>query len=270
MKTYVFCPRISSSAEILRKALKGLGIRSKRLRGLAPPRWTDATLINWGATEIPYQNLALPILNRPDKVGQAVNKVTTLGLLEERGLPVITVTDEPDEAQSWLQKGKALLARKDKLSNGRGITVVRPSPLARVPDLPEADFYSKIYPKTHEFRIHVLGGLCIDFTQKKHQRDHERQNLIRTHDNGWVFAHNDISLTDQRDMDILVASAIESCRILELDFAAVDILTILTGDNPRRLKSHRICEVNTAPGLENLRTINAYATGFQRLLQGAA
>jgi len=80
------------------------------------------------------------------------------------------------------------------------------------------------------------------------------QKVVRSHDNGWIFAHNNLHLPAEADATMREA-AIGAVRSLGLDFGAVDILARFKGN---RLEACAVCEVNTAPGVENTKTLDAY------------
>lgn len=132
------------------------------------------------------------------------------------------------------------------------------------------DFYSRYYPKTHEFRAHVFRGKVIDFIEKRARPveglpppDRE----VRSWSNGWVFSHN-LSV-EESTLVPLKEACVKAVACLGLDFGTVDILAILEKTEvPRRMKSYRICEVNTAPGLESPTTIDAWVSAIKEWLHG--
>lgn len=170
--------------------------------------------------------------------------------------------------------------------------------VAQQEEIPTAPLYTKYYPKTHEFRVHVFrqtvpsgaslpgvpgvhGYKVIDLTEKRNrvfegQPDMEAilkvNRIIRSHENGWVHSHR-ITPMQPGDLDKIKTASIRAVGALGLDFGAVDVLAILGPPEPligglndheeapivRPLKSFKICEVNTAPGLENEATITAYS-----------
>lgn len=261
MKANVYCHRPSTSANVLKNALKLQGVKSRRVYGIREVR-PEIPLINWGCSEM---RVASPrvLLNSPDKVALAISKEKSTAILTEADLSCVRITKDKAMANDWVKRGFKVLGRRDGLSSGRGIQMYSPEREIRA-----ADFYSRVFPKTHEFRVHVCGDQVVDFVQKKAVKGQEREidRLIRTHENGWVFAHDGIVLQDQRDIDALGDSAKRAIAALGLDFGAVDILATVTEEAPRRLRRAVICEVNSSPGLENTRTIQGYALGIRRVL----
>jgi hypothetical protein len=205
------------------------------------------------------------IFNLPANVALAVSKEKSINLLAEADISCVRITKDKEQADRWVTAGHKVMLRRDGLSNGRGISMYHPDRENRA----AFDFYSRVFPKTHEFRVHVIGDRVVDLVQKKStsRKEEAIDRLIRTHENGWVFAHEGLVLTDQRDIDTLGQIAKRSITALGLDFGAVDILATVTDDAPRRLRRAVVCEVNSSPGLENTRTIQEYALGIKRLIQ---
>jgi hypothetical protein len=189
----------------------------------------------------------------------AVSKVSTYAYLDAARVPCVKWTDERDTAQRWLDKGHRVLTRKDGLAQGRGIR-------EGIHDLREGEFYTRVFPKTHEFRVHVGGGKVLDLVEKKAPlAEVQVDRLIRSHDRGWVFAHGNLSVIPV-DADRLGDLAIAAIKTLGLDFGAVDILAILDKETPRRVSKAVVCEVNTAPGLSSITTLEKYLAYFDGII----
>jgi hypothetical protein len=259
-KVYIYCHRPSASANELKRALKRLGVRAIRLYGVRPPAAKGSLCINWGCSEVRFRDRFRAILNGTDKVALATSKVKSLAKLHESEIPSVRITKDKEEALKWLKKGYKVLGRRDGLSNGKGITLFEKD------NSPHVDFYARVFPKTHEFRVHVVGKRGIDLVEKKAKKGTDENRLIRTYDNGWIYAHQGLSLSDQRDVDAIYKLGADAISALDLDFGACDILCTLDDKAPRRVRKAIVCEVNSAPGLENRRTIDAYATGIKQLL----
>ena len=181
-------------------------------------------------------------------------------------MSVLRNTTDKDTAKKWLAKKHQVFVRLSvTASGGTGIRVI-----SEVERLPDAPLYTRNYPKTHEFRVHVFDGKVIDFVEKKAKLDERnrdapavRDRLVRNHANGWIFAHEALSVDGhgKNEIERIALGAVQSLGLL---FGGVDILAILNeGNAPRTLKSAVVCEVNTAPGLECTQTINAYVNAIR-------
>lgn len=246
----VYCPFPSASARSLARIARTLRHRTLPIWDVISPDG-GRPIINWGVSREPmFEHADLRVANRPRSVGRAVSKRESYRLWADQpwSLPVL----RPEETQRTRHE---YIVRRDGLSRGRGIM------LWDGRELEEGEFLTLRYPKTHEFRAHVAFGKVIDFTQKKWRGEGDRIGLVRSHENGWIHAHNNIILLPE-DQEIVEGAAVAAVRLLGLDFGAVDILARLDKNEPRRLRDFRICEVNTAPGLANHVTIQAYINAF--------
>lgn len=242
----------SSSAKELQRELKSRGHRCIRVRpnGRYVPKRTDI-IINWGNSQEPVWNEH--IINDPDSVSIAQNKLDALNLMQHTDVSLPSFTIDLETANQWLSEGTTVLCRTLlRGSGGRGITVVTPE----MSGLIGAPLYVKYIKKRHEYRVHVFSGEVIDVQQKRRINGfEERNNQIRNHANGWVFARNDI-VAPHESVRTLAVRAVEA---LGLDFGAVDIIW-----NAHYNRAY-VLEVNTAPGLEGTTIIN-YANAVENLL----
>lgn len=291
----IYAARGSTGARRLSTAL---GCR--RWRDDLPERYTrrrpyfrgnsSPMVVNWGSTN-PATWLSdgrfrlTPVwINDATAVGKAINKLEFFRLLQSvnspgspelpegatSGVPLLKWTTDREEALKWLKKKdcKGIVART-KLTGSSGAGIVL-STCAE--DVPAAPLYTRVYPKTHEFRVHVFNGKVIDLTQKKLKGEpSEHSNrFVRSLDNGWIHAHGSLDLTDE-DKGTIASGCIAACSGLGLVFGAVDVLCILEPPDHggrRVLKSYVVCEVNTGPGLENTVTIEAYKNAILALKGG--
>ncbi len=252
--------RASTGSKTLAKAL-----RCKRNKlGSWPPRLfrNDKIIINWGSS-LPiesWNNGRRTLLNKPYAVSLACDKLKTFKtLLPHVGIniPKFWTPANFQEAQQLLDDGTTpILLARSLLSghSGTGITVLRRG--ERIPE--NAKIVVEYTKKKAEYRAHVVDGEVILLIQKRKRSGVEQtpdQALIRSHDNGWVFACNDVD----NPPEMLKPMCIKAVAALGLDFGAVDV--IVGQDN-----SVFILEVNTAPGLEGETTINAYRDAFQQMV----
>lgn len=274
----IYAARDSSGARRLATALG-----ARRWRDDLPERYTrrrpyfrgnsSPMVLNWGSLVHPHWledqrfRLTPRFINLSEHVEKAINKLSFFQHASGiDGVPCLKWTDKRDTAAKWIEKGKPVICRT-KLDGSSGRGIVKATTLEQ---LVEAPLYTRYYPKTHEFRVHVFNGKVIDLTQKKLKGGanvrSESITLVRSLDNGWIHAHGEISLQDV-GRDLISRACVSLVAGLGLQFGAVDVLAILdtpSEDGTRTLKSFKICEVNTGPGLENNITIAAYASAIEK------
>lgn len=208
------------------------------------PRTTDY-ILNWGCAN-PWEFITNTKFSG-NKL--AVNKLETFKQFAwwNEQFPTETVnipewTTSPQDALTW---GKTFLARYTLTGHsGEGIQIIEPDDHNTYPIAP---LYVQYKKKKHEYRVHVFNGQVIDVTQKKKRKDVEIiDTKIRNHKNGWVYARENINITDE-----LCRQATLAIQALGLKFGAVDIIWNAFEDK------YYVLEVNTAPGLEG-KTLEAY------------
>lgn len=255
----------ASTPKDLKRELDCRKLGQQRTRQTLPvPRGT--LVINWGGSRYPdWAGQGVTFINDPEAVRRKTSKVGQIRRFREAGVPTLEVTTDLAQAQQWQREGVRVLARRDGSFGGRGIVVVEPTGR-----LERNDFYSKYFAKTHEYRVHVFQGRVIDIAQKKRRHDRAvdaddrtlHSRVVRSYDNGWIFAHNDLHMPDGL-RDALSTASIGAIRALGLDFGAVDVLVRFSKQNPNRLLGLAVCEVNTAPGVECTQTLNAYVNAIR-------
>lgn len=209
-------------------------------------------IINWGTTQPLADKFGISqfvvILNMPDKVASASNKLLAFTKFKELDVKTVDWTDDQTVAQGWSNNEFVVVVR-NKLTghSGNGIVIIEKNGI-----VPVAPLYTKYIFKEYEYRVHVCSGQVID-TQKK-IRDPDRTPTtwkVRSHDNGFIFARNGIIASAARD-----DTAIKAIEALGLNFGAVDIVEDKKG-------FFYVLEVNTAPGLEG-QTIESYGNAFRQ------
>lgn len=245
--------RVSDGARALKDALNAAGIRTIL---------TDKTqftkpylFINWNAP-VAAAGARGRMLNLSAQRQVACNKLHTFNTLKASGFA--NLPDYWTEAPTNEQRGKSIILERTTVTghSGAGINVRRPGEA-----LGRAPLYVRYVPKETELRVHVLAGEAIAVQQKRkiegrEQTDNEK--LIRNHHHGWVFAVNDV---DQAAAEAAKPVAVEACRILGLDFGAVDIVISKKAD-----KRPVFLEVNTCPGIESSTILAAYVEGLRGIL----
>lgn len=227
---------------------------------------TNRSIINWGRSDlstIPGILGTRTILNHPEAVARAVNKLTTLATIGNTF--GVEFTTDADEAAEWLNEDEVVFARTTLSGyGGRGIVVARTSD-----DLVPAPLYTKYFNGRYEFRVHVAGDVTDASTydtlliQRKGLptgATSASDGLIRNLDNGYTFV-----ITNPIPDDIsgaMIERMAAVCKLavhrLGLHFGAVDVRMKRNGE-------FRILEVNSAPGLSGT-TLEAYTNYFRTML----
>lgn len=245
----------SASATRLARSLRVLKVYRDPNRSRFRARAED-TIINWGATSLPSHLNNARVLNKPRRVRLACEKMMSLVVLHNTSVNTVPYTLSKDIAQSWLDDGSIVIARRLTSSHsGRGIHVVEPGE-----SLPSAPLYTKYIKKRHEYRVHVFPSLGESFIQQKRRTydvpDEQVDWRIRNYGNGFIFACNDISHMP----DDLLSTATSAVSNLGLDYGSVDILW-----NCYENRSY-VIEVNSACGLDGDTTLEFYTNNIRRLL----
>jgi hypothetical protein len=178
--------------------------------------------------------------------GIAQSKLENFKVFVDRNVPHVPFTENRLTAAKWLKLGHTVLARTVGGQGGSGITVVEPG--GTLPDRPMYTCYIK---KKKEFRVHVFDGRVIDVQEKRRKGGVETNSLIRNHDNGWVFCHENI--VEPEHLRDIAVHAVDAVGLL---FGAVDIIW-----NEHRNQCF-VLEVNSAPGLTET-TANKYADAIE-------
>ena len=152
-------------------------------------------------------------------------------------------------AESWVTAGSKVYCRTTLTDHSGSGIVIATTPEELVP----APLYTKALDINKEYRIHVFNGKVIDAVQKKRRSGANANPLIRNHSNGWVFARQDINVTDT-----IKNISIKAVAALGLDFGACDVGVTEDG-------TPFIFEINTAPGLEGS-TVQAYVNAIKEYI----
>jgi len=281
----------SASVRKLKEALSALVIKTEGSKY----RYKDTDLvINWGNSHRSEVLEGVPLLNEPEAVALATNKLRTFETLAEAGVNHVPFTTDRFQAEEWLTDGAKVFAR-DTLTghSGAGVTVVtgasvdprligiateleelgynipaqhlRDELLSEVvnnEDLPDAPLYTRGVVNAGEYRVHVFDGDVILY-QKKSRRVDEDGNVVtaegvdadvRNLASNWIYRTGNLRRLDR--VEELARNAVSA---LGLDFGAVDIIMDPEGDV-------YVLEINSAPGLGNTETMEAYVNAFNSLV----
>jgi len=254
--------RGSRSATALARSLPNSALL--RLEGSRfQPRFDDV-VINWGNTQPPPLNRAglgvygFRYLNEPEDVARVANKLSFFRLLTEDGCGDILPEwwDETVGPEYFPHDAFPVVCRTVLNGHsGRGIVIANTRD-----ELVPAPLYTKYIKKQSEWRIHLgappgLVHQTISVQQKRRNRDVPDDEVnwqVRNHQNGFIYARNDINCPEE-----VLFAAHRAIVCSGLDFGAVDVIY-----NERQGRAY-VLEINSAPGLEG-QTLTDYTNFFNQ------
>lgn len=239
----------SKSAKELSEELSVKRIKARGSRFKGRP---DKTVINWGGSTVTPEVDKCQVLNKPEAVAKASNKLSCFQHIEQV-CNVPAFSTDPNFAREALAEGVCLVARTVLNGNsGAGIVIME-----KPEDFVEAPLYVKYEKKVQEYRIHVAGGQVIGRQRKARSRDVPDEQVnwkVRNVAGGFIFARNEEHMYPVN----VCEEAVKAVNILGLDFGAVDIIWNKDG-------VAFVLEVNTAPGLAGS-TVKEYGDYFRGLM----
>lgn len=251
MTTHLYAYNQASGGS--RELARAMGIRRIRHGQSRYVPGPGKFIINWGAQNMPAELGRSSIINPPNLLRTASNKLNFFNLCQAAGgISIPDFTTDRRVAVGWQQDGATVCARA--LLNGhsgRGLTIHKPDE-----QLPQSPLYVKYVPKKEEYRVHIIGTNVVDVQRKIKRPDFQGEPnwQIRNHDGGFIFVRNGINPHPSVQIQALAAFSQTG-----LDFGAVDVIF-----NEQRAQSY-VLEVNTAPGLTG-QTVQTYANGLRNLI----
>lgn len=238
---------------------QGFGVRRIRWHNSRFKGSPEKTVINWGSSRTPPQVNQACVINHSYYVRSCVDKLEFFQKFSEGddAPRLIEYTSSLKEALKWHMDGTMVFARTDVSGHsGSGIVILSDE---NISELKDCTLFTKYFKKKHEFRIHIMNGEVIFKQQKKLRNDligtGKDKFYIRNYDSGFVFANQDIDVPED-----VITQAMKAYKKSKLHFCAVDILY------NEYYKQARVCEINTAPGVEGS-CLTAYIEGFKKHLE---
>lgn len=222
----------------------------------------DKLVINWGAKTLPKEVEKCKIINEPNAVKVASNKLLFFEAASKNpNLFIPEYTKDYEEAKKWCETGSVVVVRELlNSSEGKGIEVLQDMDNFNYYYHPNAKLYVKYIPKKQEYRVHVLHDEILDCRRKALKPELQELNQkfinwkIRNYHNGFIFVTTTIDEVPEQ----VYEQAVEAVKTVGLDFGAVDIIW-----NEFK-KTAYVLEINTAPGLMGSSADN-YKKGFEKL-----
>ena len=241
--------RGSASAKALADAL---GVKRLKLEGSRwKPRPNDV-VINWGSRKQHPALNAGTVLNPPDKIELASNKIKSFERFKQCKVKTPEFSLNKEDAFKWIENGKKVVCRTVLGGHsGEGIVIAETED-----EVVDAPLYTSYIPKKDEFRVHVMDSVPFFIQRKARLRevpDDQVNWQVRNLKGGFIYANQDI------EAPIGVENvAVEAVLALGLDFGAVDVLVTNRGNV-------FVLEVNTACGLAGT-TLDKYSEAFLKYL----
>lgn len=251
----------SIGVKLLKKALGIRALKRENSKYFPSP---NHTIINWGCSEMPQSFSITRIINKPEIVAIASNKLSFFEHMSREGvdnprLPEFTTSKQ--EAIKLVNAGHTVLARTLlRASSGDGIYFLNSTTLN---DWINAGLYVVYKKKKEEFRVHFVLGQQVDVQKKAlrvndpHGNPIDRSAVdtrIRNRSNGYIFARNDIVVPPD-----VITQATKAYKASGLDFCSIDVIW-----NEHEQKAY-VLEANTASGMEGT-TVDNYSRAFQERL----
>jgi len=247
-----------NNGEGSRNLARAMGIRRLKHEGsrVVPVR-TDA-IINWGSTSLPARFRSGRVINKPELLERATNKLTFFQLMKDvkldngKSITPDFFTSKAEAIKRLRDKGGFIVCRKVlNGSGGKGIVIAETED-----QVVAAPLYTRYIPKQSEYRIHILNGNIIDQQEKGRRLDVANPDWrVRNLENGFIYKREGVRPpASVRDVSLKCMS------VIGLDFGAVDVVY-----NEKNNRAY-VLEVNTAPGLEGQTVVN-YANAFREWLR---
>lgn len=216
--------------------------KKEKLKNVDTPDCRNSIVIRWGWYGEIQTNSSSVVYNNADAIKLANDKGRCRKVLAERGVDVPT-TYLLDEVRSLTTVPYPLIARPSHHGRGKHLWVCNNKQELNTAVGKGAAYFSSIYPKTEEYRVHCALGKVIEVMKKPAPADPSQV--------AWNRAQNDAPFERVQWANwknYICKLALRACRELGLDIAGVDIMVQKTDNN---LPKAVVCEVNTAPTLNS-------------------
>lgn len=246
MKVYLYAYNSGSEgAKALTQALNIKRIKREKSKFRGGP---GKVVINWGSATLPDQVAACEVLNKPQAVNNACDKLKSFELFKKAGVSIPPFFTKKEEADEYFRENpERPIVCRTKLRGHSGAGIVIAEDVGALVDAP---LYTAYVNKKEEYRYHVFNGEVVDVQRKARKKevpDDQVNWKVRNLDGGFIFAREGVVVSP-----VASEEAVKAVSALGLDFGAVDIIW-----NQKEDKYYAL-EVNTAPGLTGT-TLEGYA-----------
>lgn len=184
------------------KALKqALGIKAINVKGNSKFKGNpNKIVINWGSSSMNDEANKCEVINNPEAVALAADKLKFFQTLEGK-VNIPEYTTDKEKAYQWIESDNIVFSREKLTGNsGDGIVILETLYDWEEYDHSKCKMYVKYIPKKDEFRIHVSAGQVIDMQRKAKINDIPAEKVnwkIRNHENGFIFKREGVEPNQQ-------------------------------------------------------------------------
>lgn len=229
----------SKSAMALKGYLTEKGIRAIVSHRLRSDR--KRMIVGWGAKALDFPLGRNVLINDPNitRILSCKKRFFEHVKGADQSVFIPDFTSDVNCAREW---GDPVVVRATTTgSGGDGISIVEVGQ-----EIPVAPLYTRYQKKTHEYRLHVLGGEVKEIQRKVFVKTEEKPEpddwRIRNHTKGFIFQ------TEAECPEAVSTAVLDTLKAFDgLDFVAMDVIYHKPTD-----KAY-VLEGNTAPGLEGPR-----------------
>ena len=219
----------------------------------------NGVLIRWGCTS----NVATQgsiVYNKAEAINLANDKLGSRKALEAADVPV-PKTYSYQDLQNADNIKWPLIGRPKQHGRGKNFNMCDNMNMVNASrNNKSCVYWSEVYPKTREFRVHCQSGKIASILSKPAPTNPQSH--------AWNFYQQNIpfeNIPQSQWTNYICKTALAAVEALGLDFGGVDILVC---DNYQELGIPRVtvCEVNTAPTLKSSEyTLGKYTQYFKWL-----
>lgn len=230
-------------SELLIKSLRFNGyIRysngQKERQKIEEPDCAGKIVARWGSRAPIKTDKGSVVYNRNEFVAIANSKGQCRKHLREKGVSIPTTFLVGEDMGNMKYP---VIGRPEHHGQGRHAYICKTKKEVDAAIKAGCTYFSEIYPKTREIRVHCFMGKVLAIMEKPRPND---DKIL------WNRAQNDAPFTvlDRKDWPLhACALALETCEVLGLDYSGVDVMLDAGPNHPKSV----ICELNSAPTLIN-------------------
>lgn len=212
--------------------------KKRKLYDLEQPDCRGKIVARWGSRCPILTDETSVVYNRNEQVAKTNAKGQCRSILRKAGVAIPKTFLVGEDMQEM--KFPAI-GRPEHHGQGRHAFICNSSDDVKKAITRGCTYFSEIYPKTREIRVHCFMGKILAITEKPRPKD----NKIL-----WNRAQNDEPFTvlDRKNWPIKACKlALQACEVMGLDYSGVDVMLEAGQDHEPAV----ICELNAAPTIIN-------------------